>query len=409
MEESRRAKIGRVSFQRQTPLTYPMSQRLENIDDLKALEMCKQDLQLSNCYCPLEIPKSPQKAMEFLSRTWSPSSSDFFQLFSSNSLMSCFDNGGQEENTEMLDDQEKEHNMVHLNPHRVDQISTVLSNGNAPQKYKTVHTSWMNAGHMKAWWRGEVLSSFSKSHRRKRKEEIRLHMSQVHAALSVARLAAAIAGIVANSHMEPKSMPMASEGGDWDKKMNTVVASAAALVATVCAEAAESVGANRSIVASAINMGLEARTSPDMLTLTATAATCLRGAAALELRAATSSYVSEEHKILERGTRLLVRAPAGRIQLRIVSIYFKRDKLTLRLGKKHMRGAFTSFKDYAIFDELEDTTAGVFCKDQHSLHAITLGTTGGTIQILFEDQKQFRIWKSTLFHLLPDQPFKHIL
>lgn len=103
---------------------------------------------------------------------------------------------------------------------------------------------------------------------------MRLREARVHAALSVARLAAAIAGISANSRLEPtnaKSTSMTGMGGGaLDEKMNAVVASAAALVATVCAEAAESVGASRERVASAISTGLATKTSADMVTLTAT-------------------------------------------------------------------------------------------------------------------------------------------
>lgn len=49
-----------------------------------AIEACKEKSQLSTFYCPVEVPKSPVEAMDFLSRTWSPSSSDFFQMLSSN-------------------------------------------------------------------------------------------------------------------------------------------------------------------------------------------------------------------------------------------------------------------------------------------------------------------------------------
>ena len=60
----------------------------------------------------------------------------------------------------------------------------------------------------------------------------------------------------------------------WDKTMGNIVASAAALIATICAEAAESIGANRTHVASAVNSGLATQDPADMMTLTATAATC---------------------------------------------------------------------------------------------------------------------------------------
>jgi hypothetical protein len=57
--------------------------------------------------------------------------------------------------------------------------------------------------------------------------------------------------------------------------MGAVLASAAALVATVCAEAAETGGANRARVASAVRAGRESRSPAELLALTDTAATCM--------------------------------------------------------------------------------------------------------------------------------------
>lgn len=108
------------------------------------------------------------------------------------------------------------------------------------------------------------------SRRRRRRDELRLHSAQAHAAVSVAQLAAAVAGIVSASDL--RSAAASSSAGD--RRLGTVLASAAALVATVCAEAAETAGANRGRVTSAVRTGLESRSSADLLTLTATAATC---------------------------------------------------------------------------------------------------------------------------------------
>ncbi|RWW75216.1 hypothetical protein BHE74_00016783 [Ensete ventricosum] len=135
----------------------------------------------------------------------------------------------------------------------------------------------MKVGEIKAWLGGELFGSLSRGCRKRRKERLRLHVAQVHAALSVTRLAAAISGIMARSRLEPrdsKGMSVMDTGGESDEKISAVVASAAALVATVCAEAAESAGAHRECVASAISTGLATKTSADMATLTATAATC---------------------------------------------------------------------------------------------------------------------------------------
>ncbi|KAJ0970760.1 hypothetical protein J5N97_018719 [Dioscorea zingiberensis] len=248
--------------------------------------------------------------MEFLSRTWSPSSSDFFQLLSLNNLVPRLeDEDGIDKEQE---DQGTTQNKLHC----------IRANGLSMEHTKTwsVHrrqhqTSKMKLRQLKAWLSGELLRSISRGSPRKRKEELRLHVSQVHAALSVASLAAAISGILANCTLEPNKQNMNMINGgheDWDHmNMNSIVASAAALVATVCAEAAESAGAHRAHVSSVISSGLQTSSSADMLTLTATAATCLRGAATLEKRAASKSRVSDDQKMLSNGSKLRIRAPAG--------------------------------------------------------------------------------------------------
>jgi hypothetical protein len=41
------------------------------------LEKENNNLQITKCHFPLEAPRSPQEAMRYLSRTWSPSSSTY--------------------------------------------------------------------------------------------------------------------------------------------------------------------------------------------------------------------------------------------------------------------------------------------------------------------------------------------
>lgn len=126
---------------------------------------------------------------------------------------------------------------------------------------------------MKAMLRGFLLDNVpvTGSQRRRRRDELRLHSAQAHAAVSVAQLAAAVAGVVSACDLRP-----AASASAGDRRLGTVLASAAALVATVCAEAAETTaGANRGRVTSAVRTGLDSRSSAELLTLTATAATCM--------------------------------------------------------------------------------------------------------------------------------------
>lgn len=59
-------------------------EKMEKLEERGEIELFKEKSQLSTYYCPSEVLKSPNEAMEFLSRTWSPSSSDFSQILWSN-------------------------------------------------------------------------------------------------------------------------------------------------------------------------------------------------------------------------------------------------------------------------------------------------------------------------------------
>ncbi|CAD6212104.1 unnamed protein product [Miscanthus lutarioriparius] len=135
------------------------------------------------------------------------------------------------------------------------------------RRYKLVQPAWLKVGNMKAMLRGFLLDSvpLTGSRRRRRRDELRLHTAQAHAAVSVA-------GIVSACDLRPTASASTS-----DRRLGTVLASATALVATVCAEAAETAGANRGRVTSAVRTGLESRSSAELLTLTASAATCSTG------------------------------------------------------------------------------------------------------------------------------------
>lgn len=40
---------------------------------------------------------------------------------------------------------------------------------------------------------------------------------------------------------------------------------------------------------------------------------------------------------------------AGRVQVKITSVHLKQEKLTLRMGKRHLRGAFITYEECKIF------------------------------------------------------------
>ncbi|PKA53056.1 hypothetical protein AXF42_Ash002038 [Apostasia shenzhenica] len=127
--------------------------------------------------------------------------------------------------------------------------------------------------------------------------------------------------------------------------------------------------------------------------------TGLRGASTLQLRTAASSHVSEEQMILVRGTQLSSCSITGKLQAREVKIYLKHNMITLRLVKKLLRGAISTYKEYRITGTAEERR-DVGIDDGHGFSSIALVTTEGTVQLLFEDLKQYLQWSSTIYHLL---------
>ncbi|EYU31291.1 hypothetical protein MIMGU_mgv1a0201063mg, partial [Erythranthe guttata] len=126
---------------------------------------------------------------------------------------------------------------------------------------------------------GKTVGRWLKDRREKKKEEARTHNAQLHAAISVAGVASAIAAIAAAT--------AASSGAGKDERMaktDMAVASAATLVAAQCVEAAEAMGAEREHLAAVVSSAVNVRSAGDIMTLTAAAATSLRGAATLKAR-----------------------------------------------------------------------------------------------------------------------------
>ncbi|XP_010268389.1 PREDICTED: VAN3-binding protein-like isoform X2 [Nelumbo nucifera] len=170
--------------------------------------------------------------------------------------------------------------------------------------------------------------------RLKRKEEERLQRAEVHAAISVAGLAAALAAIAAenNKQNQPNSTKEAA------------VASAAALVAAQCAQVAETMGAKREQLSTVMGSAMTSTSPSDILTLTAAAATSLRGAATLRGRPGLRDRVNgrtpvlpieENHDVdfdfdkcrslLAKGSELTIETSDGKCLLRSVSIILNNE------------------------------------------------------------------------------------
>lgn len=111
------------------------------------------------------------------------------------------------------------------------------------------------------------IKKWLKEIKQKKKENERLQKAEVHAAISVAGVAAALAAIAAeNSNHGGLNSPTATK--------EAAVASAAALLAAHCAQNAETMGAKKEQLRAAISSAMSATRTSDILTLTAAASTC---------------------------------------------------------------------------------------------------------------------------------------
>uniref|UniRef100_A0A7C9AJV8 VAN3-binding protein-like auxin canalisation domain-containing protein n=1 Tax=Opuntia streptacantha TaxID=393608 RepID=A0A7C9AJV8_OPUST len=126
----------------------------------------------------------------------------------------------------------------------------------------------------------KTVGRWLKERREKKKEESRVHNAQLHAAVSVAAVAAAVAATAS------ATAAASGQAGKDEQAEQTdmAIATAATLVAARCVEAAEAMGAEREHLASVISSAVNVQSHGDIMTLTAAAATALRGAATLKAR-----------------------------------------------------------------------------------------------------------------------------
>ncbi|KAF5456489.1 hypothetical protein F2P56_025967 [Juglans regia] len=219
--------------------------------------------------------------------------------------------------------------------------------------------------------RGKAMGKWIKDQKERKKQEIRTHNAQLHAAVSVAGVAAAVAAIAAST----SSPEISSAHQNTPSKTSTAMASAAALVASHCIEIAEEMGADPNNILKVVNSAINAKTNGDIMTLTAGAATALRGAAALRARlqkghgAATLALAEEmgeereEVNILtalnfvSKGGELLKRTRKGDLHWKQVSFNINSNwQVVAKMKSKYMAGTFTKKRKCTVSGVYSDIT-----------------------------------------------------
>ncbi|WJX41524.1 hypothetical protein P8452_28866 [Trifolium repens] len=202
--------------------------------------------------------------------------------------------------------------------------------------------------------RGRTTGRWLKDQKERKKQEIRTHNAQVHAAVSVVGVAAAVAAVAASI--------VSSEKPDAYQKNPTMasaaIASAAALVASHCIEIAEDMGAEQDQIITAVDSAINAKTNGDIMTLTAGAATALRGAATLKARLQKGFGATTIPPIEEKGGVLLKRTRKGVLHWKQVSFDVNSNlQVVAKMKSKHIGGTFTKKKKYIVTGVCSDIPA----------------------------------------------------
>ncbi|KAL4590746.1 hypothetical protein LXL04_003689 [Taraxacum kok-saghyz] len=302
---------------------------------------------------PCLLPKTPTESMEFLGRSWSVSSVEVSRVLShtyvENPNLVCNTDGHQDRST-----LSREHQ-----PEPVEKAASPPVSPRENDEMK-VYTSIM---------RGRAIGRWIKDQKERRKHELRTHNAQLHAAVSVAGVAAAVAALTFSSATLSKNL-----SDKEHSKTSNAIASAAALVASHCIEIAEDMGADHDQILSAINSATNARTNGDIMTLTAGAATALRGAATLQARlqkcATTTVFtenLGEERKEVNvlaslnfvfKGGELLKLTRKGDLHWKQVSFKVNTKwQVVAKMKSKLMGGTFTKKEKLVVSGVYVDVPA----------------------------------------------------
>lgn len=329
-------------------------------------------------------PQTPKDSMEFLSRSWSLSASEI-----SKALV--------QKQKAFHPDQVKKNGIPETVIPPIPSVKAINS------------LNVKRTGSLGRWFNHKDNNSSSV----KKKDRVRAENARMHAALSVARLAAAIAAVViAESSENPGS------------KMRTALASATELLASHCLEMAESAGVDHDRVASVVKSAIDVQSPSHIVTLTAAAATALRGEAILKARlpkepkknATVSPYdkaITGSHKVVTMQCgmdpidppcigELLQHTRKGKLQWKHVSVYVnKKSQVMVKIKSKQVRGAFTKKNKFIVYEVCDEFSSWPFRKERENVECyFGVKTADGLLEFKCKNKAYKQEWVDGINNLL---------